>query len=343
VKQLSQVEKLDGMLNTEKSISPFFIALAITGFGIFSQQPAIIGAGTGLAGGLGSTNLGGSRRKNVASADLVRLADMNRKLQALEKRVNTEIACESRQNVQIEHLTNNSIATQEALDRLIYQVQIQTTKSNLQLKAIHKAQTDNYSNRAIIAAQQQEISDRQAKIDRLNDLASSQVQDAEIPAIPTIHFLVDGNAMRYVVQDIGKIDYKSLRDKFTQGAAKVSSKFYLADVGTYGQQQFITYLEKNGFEVLLFPVVDIGGGEYKTKGDNVQIAIDAVNVSPGDRVILCGGGDADFFPVVNRLKEMEIDFTVVAYLKTTGAALKQAAGEHLVDLEAVRSECIACR
>ena len=54
------------------------------------------------------------------------------------------------------------------------------------------------------------------------------------------------------------------------------------------------------------------------------------------------GGDSDFFPVVDRLKEMEIDFTVVAYLKNTGAALKEAAGDRLVDLAAVRAECAAC-
>ena len=120
-------------------------------------------------------------------------------------------------------------------------------------------------------------------------------------------------------------------------------KFYLADVGTKGQKQFISYLKKIGFEVLLFPVIDIGGGKYKTKGDDVQIAIDAVNVTSGDRVILVCGGDSDFFPVVDRLKEMEIDFTVVAYLKNSGAALKKAAGENLVDLAAVRAECAACR
>jgi hypothetical protein len=102
-------------------------------------------------------------------------------------------------------------------------------------------------------------------------------------------------------------------------------------------------LEKIGFEVILFPIIDIGGGKYKVKGDDVQISIDAVNVVSGDRVILCCGGVSDYFPVVNRLTEMEIDFTVVAYLKNTGAALKEAAGDRLVDLAAVRAECAACR
>jgi uncharacterized LabA/DUF88 family protein len=331
------------MLTTQKLISPFAFGLAIIGFGFFSQQPAIVGAGTGIVGGIGSINLSRSSRKSVESAEMVQLKDVNRRLQTLEKCENTRIARESRQNAQIERLINDAIVTQESLARLNHHVKFNTTKSNLLLEDLRKAQTENHRHRTIIATQEQEITYQEAKIEQLNSLGSNPAPNDKLPALSTTHFLVDGNAMRYVVQDIGKIDYKAFRDKFTQGAAKVSSKFYLADVGTYGQQKFITYLEKNGFEVLLFPVVDIGGGEYKTKGDDVQIALDAVNVDPGDRVILCCGGDADFFPVVNRLNEMKIDFTVVAYLKTTGTALKQVAGEHLVDLEVVRSECIAYR
>jgi len=319
------------------------VAALLTGVGIFSQQPAILGVGAGLAGGLGSSNLVGSRRKHVESSELGRLAHLNGRLQTLEKRANTSLARESHQNAQSDRLTNDAIVAQAALDRLNHQVQINTTKGNLLLEGLRKAQTDNHRYRATIAAQEQKIGDRQAKIEQLNSLVSSSSQNDALPTLPTTHFLVDGTALYYVVQELGLIDYKALLAKFTQGAANVNAKFYLADVGTKGQKQFISYLKKIGFELLLFPVIDIGGGEYKTKGDDVQIAIDAVNVTSGDRVILVCGGDSDFFPVVDRLKEMEIDFTVVAYLKNSGAALKKAAGENLVDLAAVRAECAACR
>lgn len=325
------------MLGTKQSFIPWVIAVAISGFGMISQQPAILGAGAVLAGGIGSTNLARPRHKNTESSDL------NRRLQTLEKRVNTNLARESHQNAQIDRLTNDTLVAQEALDRLNQQVQVHNTKSNLLLQGLRKAQTDNHRHRAIIADREQEIANNQAKIEQLNSLVSSPAQNDEILAPPTTHFLVDGTALYYVVQELGLINYKALLAKFTQGAANVNAKFYLADVGTKGQKQFISYLKKIGFEVLLFPVIDIGGGEYKVKGDDVQISIDAVNVAPGDKVILCCGGDADFFPVVCRLKEMEINFSVVAYLKNTGAALKEAAGEHLVDLAAVRAECAACR
>lgn len=325
------------MLITTKSINPLAIALAIAGIGVFSQQPAIVGAGAGLAGGIGSTKLVSSRRKDTESSEI------DRRVQTLEKRLNTSLARDSDRNDQIDRLTNDALVTQAALDRLNHQVRVNTTKSNLLLKGLHKTQTDNHRHLATIADREKEIANNQAKIEQLNGLVSSPAQKDEILAPPTTHFLVDGTALYYVVQELGLINYKALLAKFTQGAANVNAKFYLADVGTKGQKQFISYLKKIGFEVLLFPVIDIGGGEYKVKGDDVQISIDAVNVAPGDKVILCCGGDADFFPVVYRLKEMEINFSVVAYLKNTGAALKEAAGEHLVDLAAVRAECAACR
>jgi uncharacterized LabA/DUF88 family protein len=319
------------------------IAAFLAGCGFLSQQPALVGAGAGLAGGLGSTNLVGSRRKNGESSLTGRFADLDRRLQTAEKRVNASLARESHRNDQIDRLTNDALVAQEAIDRLNHQVRGNTTKGNLLLEGLRKAQTENRRQRATIATQEQEITDREAKIEQLNSLVSSPAQNDALPTLPTTtHVLVDGTALYYVVQELGLINYQALLAKFTQGAANVSAKFYLADVGTKGQKQFIKYLNKIGFEVLLFPVIDIGGGEYKTKGDDVQISIDAVNVAPGDRVILVCGGDSDFFPVVNRLKEMEIDLTVVAYLKNTGAALKEAAGDRLIDLAAVRAECAAC-
>ena len=329
------------MLIAEKSFITLSIAALLAGYGALSQQSALVGAGAGLAGGLGSTNLVGSRRKDGGASLTDRSADFNLRLQTLEKRANTNLAGESHQNDRIERLSNDAIVAQAALDRLNHQVRVNTTKGNLLLKGLRKAQTENHHQRAMIAVQKREITDKEAKIDLLNSLVATPAQGDAIP-VPTTYFLVDGAALRYVGQELGLINYQALLAKFTQGAANVNAKFYLADVGTKGQKQFIKYLNKVGFEVILFPVIDIGGGKYKVKGDDVQISIDAVSVASSDRVILVCGGDSDYFPVVDRLKEMEIDFTVVAYLKNTGAALKEAAGDRLVDLAAVRAECAAC-
>jgi uncharacterized LabA/DUF88 family protein len=327
------------MLSAKPSFISLSIAAVISALGIFSQQPPIITAGAGLATGVGLSNLARPRRNNNKPSEVFR-SSADVQVQALNKNLSGFIVREKLQDAQIQSLTADVVVVREVIDQLNDQLEIQKTRNNLYIQGIHKAQKENHSNLAIIATKEQEILDYRTKIESLNSLVSIQ-PDKITDRQPTTHLLIDGNAMRFVAQDLGKVDYQALRQVLTQGANKVSAKFYLADVRSYGQKQFITYLEKSGFEVLLFPVVDIGGGEYKTKGDDVNIAIDAVNVSPGDRVILCGGGDADFFPVVNRLKEMGIDFTVVAYLKTTGQALKQAAAGNLVYLETIQSDCLA--
>jgi uncharacterized LabA/DUF88 family protein len=328
------------MLSTKPSSISLYIAAVISALGIVSQQPTIFTAGAGLATGVGLTTLARPRRNDSEPSEVFR-SSADVQVKALNKNLSSFIVREKLQDTQIESLTADVIAVREAIDQLHSQLQIQKTRNNLCIQGIHQAQKDNHGNLAIIAAKDQEILDYKTKIESLNSLVSIQELDKITAKEPTTYLLIDGNAMRFVAQDMGKVDYQALRQVLTQGANKVSAKFYLADVGSYGQKQFITYLEKCGFEVLLFPVVDIGGGQYKTKGDDVNIAIDAVNVSPGDRVILCGGGDADFFPVVNRLKEMGVDFTVVAYLKTTGQALKEAAAGNLVYLETIQSDCLA--
>jgi uncharacterized LabA/DUF88 family protein len=310
---------------TKQSVAPLAIAVAMSGFGFLSQQPAIIGAGAGLAGGVGSVNLVRSRRNDRDLLDLVKqVTDFDRGLLTVNKNLTALIDRERVRDIQIETLTTELTAIGTITDRLDNQIKTQTTQISLQTQSI---------DRATIVAKEREIGADRAKIAELNDLLIDRPTSAPSPTIPTTHLLIDGNAMRFIRAEIGKvIDYQALRDVLTQGADRVSCKFYLGDAKNKAQQQFITYLEKNGFEVFLFPIINTEGGQQKTKGDDVQIAIDAVNVAPGDRVILCGGGDADFFPVVNRLKAKGIDFTVVAYLKTTGKALKRAAGKNIVDL-----------
>ena len=76
----------------------------------------------------------------------------------------------------------------------------------------------------------------------------------------------------------------------------------------------------------------------KTKGDDVQIALDAACAQPGDRVILCAW-DGDFVPVINELKARGIDFTLVAYQPYLAKSLKQAADGNLIylsDIEGIK-------
>lgn len=325
----------------KKSFVSCAVATAISTLGIAYQKIELIGIGAGLAGGIGSATLTRSRGNQAALPDLDRakMAEFERKFQSLDRNIDVLTERDAAQAAEIHDLADRLNISGALTHELERQLQVQKTQLNLQVRGIQKIQQVNYSHRANIAVQAAEIIDCQAKIAQLNSLETKQEPKSNVIPIkqPTTHLLVDGNAMYFIEKELGKLDYQAIRKALTQGARKVKCKFYLADTGSRSQNNFIAYLKQIGFEVLLFPIVDIGGGEYKTKGDDVQIAIDAVEAAPGDRVILCGGGDADFFPVVNRLKDKGIDFSVVAHLKTTGKALRRAAGSNLIDLSHIIS------
>ncbi len=317
-------------MTTTNSFSFLISALAISGLGILTQQPVIAGAGAGVAGSISSANIVRFRRKDEQSIS--------------SERDNTHLA----QRLQTLESTVGNLGTQAALsDASISQlertVKIQATNLSLQVKGIQKLQQVNYSHRSTIATQaaaldnkDREIAYFQTELDEIYHLVCDR-QPVRDPIAPVTHLLIDGNAMRFITKEIGNIDYAALRNILTAGAKEVRSRFYLGDAKTTGQIQFIKALEQKGFDVIRFPIINLKDEEHKqkTKGDDVQIAIDAVSALPGDRVILCGGGDSDFFPVIDRLKAKGIDFTVVAHQPNLGDRLKRSAGKNLIYFSAI--------
>jgi uncharacterized LabA/DUF88 family protein len=323
---------------TTQSFGLLISGLAISGFGIFTQQPLLTGAGAGVAGSIGSANLVSSRRKDEERTDSERNnAIQSKRIQALELAIGNLTD-------RID-LNNTSISnTQVSIDRLENTNKIQGTHLNLLTKGHQKLQQLNHAHLSTIADRTTALSDRdrdiaelKSELDRIYSLVSNS-QPASNPVVtaePVTHLLIDGNAMRFIEKEFGNIDYQILKQQLTQGATKVKCNFYIAETGKPAQKEFVTELKKIGFKIFFFPIVNLAGGVQKTKGDDVQIAIDAVNAAPGDRVILCGGGDSDFFPVVDRLKAKGIDFTVVAHKKTIGDRLRCAAGKNLIYFSAI--------
>ena len=305
-------------------------ALATLGLGIFTQQPVIVGAGAGVAGSISSANIVRFRRKNEQNINSERNnTHIAKRLQSLESTVG--------------NLGTQAALTESIISQLERTSKTQATNLNLQTKGIQKLQQVNYSHRSTIAAQtvaldnkDREIAYFQTELDEIYHLVCDR-QPVRAPITPVTHLLIDGNAMRFITKEIGNIDYAALRNILTAGAKEVKSKFYLGDAKTTGQIQFIKALENRGFDVIRFPIINLQDEEHKqkTKGDDVQIAIDAVSALPGDRVILCGGGDSDFFPVIDRLKAKGIDFTVVAHQSTLGDRLRRSAGKNIIYFSAI--------
>jgi uncharacterized LabA/DUF88 family protein len=323
------------MLNTTQSLLSLTIATGISLFGVFTQQSSLIGAGAGLAGGIGSTKLVRSRHKDSKPTEIE-----NARFQTISRGLSAVVEKGNLQEDKIQQLSKDSITLQQLIAQLNQQVQTQQTQLRLQTQSIQKVQKINHEHCASIAAKNQEI-DRlaslaTAKNQELASLISAQEKNKVTPRLATTHFLVDGNAARFVEKNLGKeIDYEGLRASLTQGADNVESRFYIGRAGSSKHKRLVQNLQALEFEVLQFPIVNVGS-KITVKGDDVKMALDAtLNVSPGDSVILILGGDGDFVPVIQTLKAKNINFTVVSYLKNTSHLLKQAAGNNLVDLESL--------
>jgi uncharacterized LabA/DUF88 family protein len=289
------------MLNLQLTLLPFALASVISGFGIYSQQPSMIAVGAGLAGGIGSARLAQSRRDRVEQA------------------------------------SDESIDIKEVIEQLNEQIQAQKNALDLQTQNIKNLQEDNHTNREIVAAKDQAITDYQSRIEELTSLVAKSGKDEVTPTAAKMHLLVDGNALRFVEKQLGKeINYQALRAALTHGAEKVESRFYIGDAKSSKHKRLVKHLRELEFEVSLFPIINVGAGKITTKGDDVAMALDAVkNASPGDTVVLVLGGDGDFAPVIRTLKGMQVNVIVASYIKTTSWVLKKEAGKDLVDLKAL--------
>ena len=328
------------MLNAQQNLLPFTLVSLISFFGVCSQQPSIIGAGAGLAGGIGSARLAQSRQKDSKTLDMLQEMD-DARFRAMGKTLDTVIEQENVQSGRIEQLSNESNDIKQIVEQLNKQLQVQKTALSLQTKSIQKLQQNNHANRTLVAAKDKEITDYQSKIDRLtNNLVASKSEQFDEVAhkTATTHLLIDGNALRFVEKQLGiEIDYQALRAALTQGAEKVESRFYIGDAKSSKHKRLVKHLRDDlEFIVSLFPIVNVGK-KITTKGDDVAMAIDTIgNVSPGDTVVLVLGGDGDFAPVIRHLKEMGINFRVASYLPTTSWLLKRELGKNdLVDLKSL--------
>ncbi|MGV2831126.1 NYN domain-containing protein [Myxosarcina sp. GI1(2024)] len=66
------------------------------------------------------------------------------------------------------------------------------------------------------------------------------------------------------------------------------------------------------YRVICLPKVARPDGTVKNIGDELKICIDILNeVKPGDRLILISG-DGDFYPVIEEIKQRNVELTVVA-------------------------------
>jgi uncharacterized LabA/DUF88 family protein len=317
------------MSNAQQTLIPFTLSSLICLFGVWLQQPSIIGAGAGLAGGISSARLAQSRQKDTQTLDILQEMD-DARLKAMGKTLDTVIEAENAQSDRLEQLSNDSNDIKQVVEQLNKQLQLHKTTLKLQTQSIQKLQQDNHVNRGLVVAKDKEISE-------LISLVAKSEKDKVTRTTPKIYYFVDGNALRFVEKELGiEVDHQALRAALTQGTEKVvESRFYIGDAKSSKHKRLVKHLRGLEFEVSLFPIVNVGK-KITTKGDDVAMALDSIrNVLPGDTVVLVLGGDGDFAPIIRALKEMNVNVTVASYIKTTSWILKKEVGKNLIDLKSL--------
>ena len=102
------------------------------------------------------------------------------------------------------------------------------------------------------------------------------------------------------------IDYTKLRDLFN-GSKLVEIRDYCVHHGTNNQNNFFTFLKRNGFTLITKPLKiikqeDILRGDIRKANFDVEIAVDAMEMINQFDTLILFSGDSDFDYLIKRLK-----------------------------------------
>ena len=134
--------------------------------------------------------------------------------------------------------------------------------------------------------------------------------------------LVDVQNMFYSARAIhqSKIEYRRLLEQTKQGRQLVRATAYVVQKPDVDQAGFLEALRRSGFEVKRKELAIREDGS--TKGDwKVEIALDAMALSPKVDCVVLVTGDGDFVPLVAALKANGCWTEVVSFEQSTSNEL----------------------
>lgn len=114
-------------------------------------------------------------------------------------------------------------------------------------------------------------------------------------------------------------NYRSLMSKLKSETGAVEVRIY---VGTFNnpsqkQQASIAELKKLGYQVFEMPIEQRKDGKQKVVGDDLKLACDLIEmvvnreINSEDKIVLVTG-DGDYFPALEKVKQRNIDVTLIA-------------------------------
>ncbi len=124
-----------------------------------------------------------------------------------------------------------------------------------------------------------------------------------------------------------RLDYARLREFCQAMGELIASVAFVTD--SPETLNFQLMLHRTGYEVRPVRLVQNGNGQAKGNADIgiafwLGRALEQYRLKPGDIVVL-GTGDADFIPIVEALRERDIQVTLIGYRSCTAPRLQIAA------------------
>ncbi len=145
--------------------------------------------------------------------------------------------------------------------------------------------------------------------------------------IDRVAIFIDGENIHYSAKHLNmRLDYLKLCSKLAGNRRLVRSYFYTAVSNqSEGKIDFINFLKLNGFSVVTREIKSFNDGDHSTRNVrgslDMEMAIDALEMSNKlDTVILCTG-DGDFKPLVTALGRKGVHVEVCALREMTSTEL----------------------
>jgi uncharacterized LabA/DUF88 family protein len=145
--------------------------------------------------------------------------------------------------------------------------------------------------------------------------------------IDRVAIFIDGENIHYSAKHLNmRLDYLKLCSKLAGNRRLVRSYFYTAVSNqSEGKIDFINFLKLNGFSVVTREIKSFSDGDHSTRNVrgslDMEMAIDALEMSNKlDTVILCTG-DGDFKPLVTALGRKGVHVEVCGLREMTSTEL----------------------
>jgi uncharacterized LabA/DUF88 family protein len=161
-------------------------------------------------------------------------------------------------------------------------------------------------------------------------------------SVDKLALFIDGASLHPAAKNLGfEIDFKQLLQEYESNYNLVRAYYYtVIDAGEYSSARpLVDWLEYNGFTVVTKPAKELDDKEGRRKikrNMNVEIAVDALELSGHIDQIVLFSGDGDFRSLLEAVQRRGVHVTVVSTLTTMSHELRRQADIFidLLDLKA---------